>query len=200
MKKPEPTLTSSMDALSQFYADRDRARSAQDPMASVCTLANIDERGSAQLRTLVLRDVEDQLAIFINATSPKWRHLQSGVSLLCYWPSISIQYRIVAAVSAVPEAIVRDSWQLRPPVPKQMDWLYETWLRQSSEISDRDALLEKLAKQVLPQPLTAPDNARGLLLSPQTIERLDLGQQNGVHDRSLAILTDAGWTSTSLIP
>lgn len=189
-----------MNALTQFYADRDSARSAQDPMANVCTLANIDEHGSVQLRTLVLRDVEDQLAIFINATSPKWPHLQSAISLLCYWPSISIQYRIVAAVSTVPKAIVQDSWQLRPPVPKQMDWLYETWLSQSSEITDREALLEKLTAQVLPEPLTAPDNARGLLLSPQTIERLDLGQQNGVHDRSLATLTAAGWTSTNLIP
>ena len=189
-----------MNALTQFHTDRDRARSAKDPMANVCTVANVDENGSAQLRTLVLRDVEDQLAIFINATSPKWPHLQSTVNLLCYWPSISIQYRITAMVSAVPDSIVKDSWQLRPPVPKQMDWLYETGLNQSSGIPDRDTLLEKLADQALPQPLIAPDNARGLLLSPQTIERLDLGQDNGVHDRSLAILTVTGWTTTTLIP
>jgi pyridoxine/pyridoxamine 5'-phosphate oxidase len=189
-----------MNALTQFHIDRDRARSAKDAMANVCTVANVDKNGSAQLRTLVLRDVEGQLAIFINATSPKWPHLQSTVSLLCYWPSISIQYRIMATVSAVPEAIVQDSWQLRPPVPKQMDWLYETWLGQSSEIPDRDTLLKKLAEQALPAPLTASDNARGLLLAPQTIERLDLVQGNGVHDRSLATLTATGWTSITLVP
>ena len=43
--------------LEQFFTDRQRAQAAEDPMAAVCTAANVDAQGLAQLRTLVLREV-----------------------------------------------------------------------------------------------------------------------------------------------
>ena len=189
-----------MDPWARFHSDRQRAFAANDAMAPLCTTANVDATGNAQLRTLVLRDVDGQLALFINATSPKWPHLQTQVSLLTYWPTVNLQYRLQCHTTEVAPEIVAASWQLRPPAPKQMDWFYTQHLAQSSEIESRQVLLEQVAAQQLPDPLQAPSSARGLLLQPFVIERLDLNQDNGIHDRRFNRLQNGSWTEKVLVP
>lgn len=189
-----------MDVLAFFKQDRERAREQNDPMASVCTVATIDELGHPQVRTLVLRDIEESLAIFVNATSPKWSSLQNKCAMHTYWPSVQIQYRMQVRTEPLPQDIVHASWQLRPDAPKHMDWLYESGNTQSSQIGSREELLAKLDSLQPPEPLIAPGNARGLKLIPQEIERLDLNQDNGVHDRALIRLTDTGTQTIVLIP
>ena len=169
-------------------------------MAHLCTVANIDAHGRAQMRTLVLREVDEQLAVFVNATSPKWQHLQSGCVLHTYWPSVQVQYRMHVRAELLDLQLVHESWQLRPDAPKRMDWFYEQHGEQSSHIESRDALLAKLQSLDLPNPLQAPDNARGLLLEPFEIERLDLTQPEGVHDRELFTRADNRWQRSTLVP
>ena len=169
-------------------------------MAHLCTVANVDHAGRPQMRTLVLREVEGQLAIFINATSPKWRHLQDFVVLHTYWPSVQVQYRMQAAPSPVKQSVVHDSWHMRPETPKRMDWFYEQHGVQSSQIESREALTTKLDEVTLPEPLRAPDNARGLLLTPIEIERLDLTQTDGIHDRKVFRYRNSHWHSEILVP
>lgn len=192
--KPDPLL--------RFRHERDAARDAQDPMASLCTVANVDEAGDAQLRSLVLRDVDDELAIFINASSPKWPHLTAKCALLTWWPSQQVQYRLHATTSPVPADIVAESWQLRPDMPKRMDWFYTLSSAQSSAWPDRQALVDAVQAIDLPEPLTAPDTARGLLLHVTTLERLDLNQGGGLHDRTRFTRTDATsvWQEETLVP
>lgn len=189
-----------MNPLDQFLHDLNLARAAADPMANLCTVANVDATGQVQQRTLVLRQVDGQLAIFINATSPKWPHLQNTASLLTYWPSVQVQYRIHATTSEVAAELVKESWQLRPDAPKHLDWFYSNQAPQSSDIGDRESLLSQLARQTLPTPLIAPDTAQGLLLHPTRVERLDLTQDNGVHQRTHAILVNDRWQQTTLVP
>ena len=189
-----------MHPLTLFDADRARAREATDPMAHLCTVANIDAQGQPQIRTLVLREVDGVLAIFINATSPKWPTMQSSFALQTFWPSVNIQYRMQMTVQPIESSIVQDSWHLRPEAPKRMDWFYEHHGVQSSAIQSREVLLEKLATLDLPDPMTPPDNARGLLLKPYQVERLDLNQTNGVHDRQLFELIADSWRSSTLVP
>ncbi len=189
-----------MQPLELFDADRARARDAGDPMAHICTVANIDDQGRAQQRTLVLREVDGVLAIFINASSPKWSTLQAGFSLHTFWPSVNVQYRMQVDVQAVAADIVSSSWHLRPDMPKRMDWFYQHHGAQSSPIESRELLLSRLAALDLPQPLQAPENASGLLLMPQQIERLDLTQPDGVHDRQLFQLGADGWQQSTLVP
>ena len=110
-----------MDPIEQFYADRAEAQAAQDPMAAVCCVASYDG-AQVQQRTLVLRDVEGELAIFINATSPKWATLQDAFSLTTWWPSVQVQYRMQGTTSLLDSNLVAESWQLRPDSPKRMDW------------------------------------------------------------------------------
>jgi len=195
------TSIQSDDPLVRLSKDRTRARAEQDPCANLCTLANIDAQGLPQARTLVLRDLEGQLAVFVNATSPKWSSLLAGpVSLVVWLPSIQLQYRMSCKTAQVPQAIVHDSWHLRPEPPKRMDWFYSEVAAQSSHIGDRQQLLDALQALQLSERLTPPESANGLFLEPQSIERLHLGEENGIHDRQLYRLTDTGWTLTTLVP
>lgn len=188
--------------LALFKQDRARAYAAQDANAGLCTLATVDANNQPQARTLVLRDVGDQLALFINATSPKWRELQHSrrAAVTTWWAAIQVQYRLSCTLQPVPEQVVRDSWQLRPAVPKRMDWLYSAIAEQSTEIGTRARLQDELANLTLARPLHAPDSARGLLLLADRIERLDLSMQDGIHDRRLYQLSDQGWQETVLVP
>jgi pyridoxine/pyridoxamine 5'-phosphate oxidase len=152
------------------------------------------------MRTLVLREVDDQLAVFVNATSPKWQQMQSGFVLHTYWPSVQVQYRMHVEATPVDPRLVHESWRMRPDPPKRMDWFYEQHHTQSSPIESREVLLARLNQVRLPDPLTAPKNARGLLLEPFEIERLDLTQPEGVHDRQLFVLGGDGWQRSTLVP
>jgi pyridoxamine 5'-phosphate oxidase len=187
------------DPLSRLAEDRQRARERNDPCAGLCTLANLDESGWPESRTLVLRDLEDRLAVFVNATSPKFQYLDR-VSLVVWLPSLNIQYRLRCHTEPVPQALVAESWQLRPAPPKQMDWLYTLRRAQSSPIDSREALLQELAGLGLTEPLSAPDTARGFFLQPRIIERLDLGMENGVHDRRRYRLGNPTWIEEVLVP
>ena len=189
-----------MDPLEQFHTDRAKAFEAKDPMAAVCTVGNIDSAGQVQIRTLVLRNVGDDLAIFVNATSPKWPALQDTFAVQTYWPSVAVQYRLQVSSTPVEAKLVHQSWQMRPDMPKRMDWLYQQIANQSSTIASRQALLSMLDGVSLPDPLVAPEHASGLCLVPYEIERLDLNQDNGVHDRSHYRLDAGQWTTATLVP
>ena len=189
-----------VDPLDWFRREREAARAADDPMAHLCTVANVDEDRQPQVRTLVLRDIDGQLAVFVNATSPKWPHIQERFAFATYWPSLSLQYRFDVVAAPLSADTLAASWSLRPDAPKRMDWLYELHDTQSSHIESREHLLAVLSGLSIDEPLSAPPNARGLLLSPTSIERLDLTQDNGVHDRQRFELVEGSWHQRTLIP
>lgn len=193
------------DPLVQFHADRQLARDAGDPMAHVCVLATVDEQGRPQARTLVLRNVDDEngsrLALFINANSPKWAELTNGDSacVQVYWPSVELQYRMQVQIETLDPRVVAASWQFRPDAPKKMDWLYQQQA-QSTVVADRAELLKQLEQLETPEPLVAPEAAKGLIIQVTEIERLDLTQSNGVHDRTLYTLHQGVWGKQTLVP
>lgn len=181
--------------------DRQRARELDDPCANLCTLANIDEAGMPQARTLVLRELHERLAVFLNTTSPKWAALQRGpVTLVVWLPSIQIQYRLSCQTEEIPQEFVHESWHLRPEPPKRLDWFYTEVQAQSSRIADRNTLLEALNAHSPPQPLAAPATAHGLYLEPTLVDRLHLGEANGIHDRQLYEREAGGWALHTLVP
>ncbi len=189
------------DPLNELRADRQRAGELADPHAGLCTLATVDEHGAPQVRTLVLRDMQDRFALFLNATSPKQRQLNSGQAAVCvYLASIQRQYRLSCSIEAIAPDIVRDSWQMRPDAPKRMDWYYVQGRVQSSDVTDRQTLLDELDAMTLTNPLHAPPEAVGYWLNPHFVERLDLAQDNGVHDRIAWSLASGRWTQTTLVP
>jgi pyridoxine/pyridoxamine 5'-phosphate oxidase len=187
--------------MEQFKADRARAREAGDPMAAVCVLATVDNNGLPDARTLVLRQVEDTLALFMHESSPKWQQIQNTAAIInTYWPSIEIQYRIRFTTRPVDPEVVAASWQFRPDTPKRMDWFYDLEQPQSTVVESREALVQALDNLSVPEPLEAPASARGLLLDPNMIERLDLNELSGLHDRKRYTLINEQWQETVLVP
>lgn len=193
------TVSIDVNPLARLRNDRAAARSLQDPCADVCTVANVDEHGKPQARTLVLRDIDDELAIFVNTTSPKWSYL-GEVNVVVWLSSLNVQYRLACTTQAINEATVHESWHLRPDPPKRLDWYYSMVKAQSAPVVDRGQLLAGLAELALPEPLRAPQTAQGLFLRASLIDRLELGQANGVHDRRCYKWSTNAWQESVLVP
>lgn len=191
----------SIDPWQQLQKDRTAATQAADPCANLCYLATVDKAGAPQVRTLVLRDLGDGgLGLFTNSTSPKWGQLDAGASVLVYLPSLSLQYRIQASLEPIAKLTVDESWKLRPPTPKRLDWLYQNYQAQSSVITDQASLLSELDAQIPTVPEHAPESAQGLRLIPEQIDRLDLNTQGGPHHRQLFQRKNDRWQVQTLIP
>lgn len=191
------------DPVAVLREDRARAAERADPMANLCVVATVDA-GEPQARTMVLRDLEPALSgppsfgLFVNSTSPKFREFRqsSTVVIVVYLPSLAVQYRLHCSLEQLPESLVRASWQLRPPIPKRMDWLYED-LPQSSVIDGREALVDLLRG---PDPASAPESAVGYRLVAESVERLDLDTEDGVHDRRRYVFDGQTWHEDVLVP
>ena len=186
------------DPVRRLREERARARNLEDPYAELCALATVDSHNRPQVRTLVLRDLDDRLAVFVNASSPKWPSMHR-VAALVYLASLGVQYRLDCATEPVPAELVRASWQLRGVIPKRLDWLYEQ-RDQSSPLESRRQLLAELEAAPVSDPLAAPDTARGLYLVPHRIERLDVHHESGVHDRRRWRLAGDTWRERVLVP
>lgn len=187
--------------LERFRSDRQRALDAKDPMAALLALATVAADGAPEVRTLVLREVEGQLALFLNQSSPKWRALQEQgrLQFMTYWPSSQLQYRFDCQFSLIDKTLVDDSWRLRPESPRRLDHVYENGATQSSAVADRSQLLERAAS-VDPEHLTTPPTgAIGLYLEPTRIERLDLNMDGAPHARQ-RYRAEHQWAPETLIP
>ena len=187
----------------RFTNDRSKARAAGDPWANLCVLATVDHQALPQARVVVLRDLADRLAIFINATSPKHAELSLHArhAVLVYLASLGVQYRLRVEFEPVPPDIVRRSWLERPRIPKVMDWLYTRAQPQSSVVGSREALLEAYDQldQTLPASVEAPPQAVGFYLGVERIERLELAG-NRVHSRQSHVLDGDDWSTFELVP
>ncbi len=192
MNHPEP--------IELFKTDQQAARDKQDPQANLCVVSTVDGQMKPQSRTLVLREVGGYLAIFINKSSPKWDELKNGIALQTYWTSTQIQYRMSVSTKQIDKAVINDSWQLRPDIPKKMDWIYQSGFPQSSRVESLDQIRSEIRKMTEVENLTATENAIGLILQPLTIERLSLDTADGIHDRKLFEWSKEEWSENQLMP
>ncbi len=190
------------EPLALLAADRARARELRDPWASLCVLSTHDA-GTPQARVLVLRDISQRLAVFINATSPKQAQLgaSSEVAVLTYLASVGVQYRMMAGVERIPDVVVQSSWRERPRIPKVMDHLYARHARQSTVVAspaDLQSLFDDVAAGLSDDP-DAPVEAIGYFLAPREIERLELAADR-LHRRERFTVRGKQWRLETLVP
>ncbi len=124
----------------------------------------------------------------------------ASLALVVWLPSLDVQYRLKCTSRPVPKPLLHQSWQLRPEVPKRLDWFYTRVQPQSSVIDGREALLAGLNTLRLREPLAAPRTAAGVYLETEQVERLDLTMDDGVHDRRVFRRHPRGWEEIVLVP
>ena len=191
-----------MNPLDTFFLDQARAKELDDPTAALCVFITKESDDYPTGRTLVLRNIDGQLGVFINKSSPKWNQKDQGISLQTYWPSVEIQYRIKASCVALNPNLIRHSWKQRPETPQKLDWFYERQKPQSASLEPAEAtsFTTKLKEIALLDGSTAPDSAAGLLLEPFEFERLELRLGDVPHIREKFILIEGNWQHYSMVP
>ena len=180
--------------------DRTKARGANDPLVDRCVLGTVGRNGHAALRTLVLRDIDDRLALFYSRSSAKHAELLNrGLqgSLLVFLPSIGIQYRIEAHFEDIPKSVIELHWQLKPGAAKRMDSIYER--HPQSTVIDDCAAFETLFAATAP-PRKSPPNGAGVFVIPELVERLELRSDPRMHDRKLYKRQGDDWHVQQLVP
>ena len=204
---PQVTEPPAPEPLVQMVDDQARARGLGDLCAERCYLATITAAGDPALRTLVLRGIgEGRLEIFFNATSPKWRQLQSNprYELLVYWPTIGRQYRLRGGFEPIPGDVMAASWQRRNKIGKQLDLYYSSSRPQSSVVDDVADFERRLAdlRRALDDGTESepPDSIMGLRLMPYRVEFLDVSAVDQVHRRYLYISDGKDWRCRPLVP
>ena len=191
-----------MNPLDTFFLDQARAMELDDPTAPLCVFITKESDDYPTGRTLVLRNIDGQLGVFINKSSPKWNQKGEGISLQTYWPSVAIQYRIKASCVALDPKLIKQSWKQRPETPKKLDWFYQRAKPQSANLEPEEATnLEKTLKElILPDKSEAPDLAAGLLLEPFEFEKLELRSGDLPHNREKFVLVADNWQHYSMVP
>ena len=191
-----------MNPLDTFFSDQARAKELVDPTAAPCVFITKESDNYPTGRTLVLRNIDGQLGVFINKSSPKWNQKDQGISLQTYWPSIKIQYRIKASRVALDPKLIKQSWKQRPETPKKLDWFYETVKPQSANLDSKEAInfATKLKGLILSDQSAAPDSATGLLLEPFEFEKLELRSGDLPHNREKFVLIEGIWRHYPMVP
>ena len=195
-----------MNPVQNIQSDRKQARRLKDSNADVCFLALADANGKASVRTLVLRDINDnRFTLFINKTSPKWQAFTGGTGheLLIWYASVQRQYRISGFLQELDQGIVKSNWLRRPTGSKYLDYVYEELGNQSSIIDSRDILTDKikqLKEDLDAMSMQSPPMVAGIELIADRIDVLDLNHQDRIHDRRLYTRDGDTWTSQILIP
>ncbi len=195
-----------MNPIIKIQDDRIDARKLGDTNADICFLALADANGKASVRTLVLRDINNnRFTLFINKTSPKWAAFSNDASyeLLIWYASMQRQYRISGTTQNIDLDIVKSNWQRRPIGSKYLDNVYETLGDQSSVIPSRKILTDKIAelkKTLDPDQMVVPKQVAGIELIANRIEMLDLSMEDRIHDRQVFHYDGKEWHSETLIP
>ena len=188
------------DPIELLMRDRADARESSDPMVDRCVLGTVNRNGHATLRTLVLRDVDERLALFYSKSSTKHAEVLTNGnrgSLLILLPSIGVQYRINARFEAISRSVIESHWQLKPDASKRMDAIYERH-PQSTVIEDFDAFETLFAATVPPR--KRPPNGVGVFVDAELVERLELRADPQMHDRKLFKRSGDEWETQQLVP
>lgn len=188
--------------LTQFRVWFDEALTSRVIDANAMSLATASPAGEPSVRTVLLKDVDqDGFIFYTHYDSAKGRDLALNprAALLFYWAELERQVRINGAVSRVPREVSEAYFASRPIESQWAAWS----ARQSSEIATRDDLERKYAeirRQYADQTVPCPPDWGGYRVSAERIEFWQ-GRPSRLHDRLLYTKqSDGTWTRVRLAP
>ena len=201
------TITNDHSPIRIFRDNWDRAKSLGDANAAYCTLATVAEDGQVSMRTLVLRDIDDQqFVVFVNSTSEKWRQLKNSerCEMLVFWPTLMQQYRIRGTLQEIPLASMAHHWAKKPYDSKLLDHFYRENHSQTSAIQSRSVLVNGIEQLKQRYPIAGdvpfPGNAQGLAIDATYMEIWHGSEADRLHNRNRYTLSDNGWNKETLVP
>ena len=204
-----PDVFSAQDPIVALRSDREAAHQAGDANALLCWLATVGGDGTPAVRTLVLREVDGALALFVNATSPKWREMRhhARVQIVCWLPSLQRQWRIDAETRVLPHEVVARHWHRRPRVSQVLDHYYSTHRAQSTPLGDDDADARLEADMnaldgALPEHPDVPTQSLAIALDVNAVDCTQLHPAPRLHQRQRwsRDRADAPWSKTRITP
>ena len=204
-----PDVFSAQDPIVALRSDREAAHQTGDANALLCWLATVGGDGTPAVRTLVLREVGSALALFVNATSPKWREMRhhARVQIVCWLPSLQRQWRIDAETRVLPHEVVARHWHRRPRVSQVLDHYYSTHRAQSTPLGDDDADARLEADMnaldgALPEHPDVPTQSLAIALDVNAVDCTQLHPAPRLHQRQRwsRDRADAPWLKTRITP
>lgn len=199
----DPFAPDCADPLAALAADRARARAARDPNAELGWVATVDPDGAPAVRTLVLRELDGDWALFVSGTSPKWTHLSARpeCQIAVWLPTVQRQWRLHAQVRPLERAILEHHWPRRPRTSQVMDHLYAS-LPQGSPVEHPDRLARAHAEldARLDDAPQAPAAALALGLDVQLVECVQIAPPPDLHGRRRWHRHAGSWQFRDLVP
>ncbi len=195
-----------MDPVAEIIREREAARRLKDPQVDVCFFATVTSQGCPEVRAVSLRDIDDQgFGLLLNTMSPKWQQLtQHGqCSLHILWSTVQRQYRIYGHITAMDPERLQHYWSRKGHSSRLLEHYYEAFHPQTHPIPSRAYFLQGIAtlRQRYPdkEAVPMPETLQGVYLVPTEIDVWH-GSEDRLHDRRLFTRTDAGWTSSMVVP
>jgi pyridoxamine 5'-phosphate oxidase len=190
---PEP-----LEQFRRWYADAEAA-GMRAPQA--LALATATKDGAPSVRMVLLKSADERgFAFFTGYRSRKAGELDANprAALLFHWEPLGRQVRIEGSVERVSAQESDDYFATRPRGAQ----LAASASRQSSVLSDRDELDERVAqldRQYAGGGVPRPDHWGGYRLTPETYEFWQ-HRDDRMHDRLRYRRSDGGWTIERLSP
>ncbi|WP_127127316.1 pyridoxal 5'-phosphate synthase [Georgenia sp. SYP-B2076] len=189
------------DPLVQLVDWLAEARRARVTDALEVTLATVDERGDADARVVVVREIGDHgLTFYSDTRSRKGVQLATGgrAAMVAYWPGMSRQVRLRGEVMVLPAAVSEAAFASRARGARIGYWANH----QSQPIADRGALVAQLEAAVHRfegRDVPRPDHFVVWALRPDFVEFWQRGDLH-LHDRVAYTRVADRWQTERLQP
>ncbi|RYD98888.1 MAG: pyridoxamine 5'-phosphate oxidase [Sphingobacteriales bacterium] len=162
------------------------------------TLATVDAQARPHARIVLLKGLENgQFVFYTNYNSNKGMELAANhhAALLFFWPELQRQVRVAGTINKVsPE--LSDEYFYSRPLSSQIGAMASA---QSSKISSREVLEEKVIELSQGGPIARPEHWGGYALTPTAVEFWQ-GRSSRLHDRILFEKEDLLWQKSRLAP
>lgn len=185
--------------LAQFEKWFKEALRAELVEPNAMILATVEDRFGTDLRTVLLKEVNNGFIFFTNYQSHKGEQLTKDprASLLFLWLPLERQVKIQGRVEKISREESLAYFRSRPRGSQIGAWSSP----QSQVISERSILIEKekFYEQQFPEDIPLPDFWGGFRLLPEHFEFWQ-GRSNRLHDRFVYQKLDEEWQIKRLAP